>query len=358
MAAPEDGRPLQQSKKARRRLVLFSKAGASLLFLVILLHFINASDFLETVRRIDLRYLALSMVVSGFMIFISCLKWKLFLDLQQKPVPLRLLMRYYYIGYYFSNLLPSNVGGDVARAYYAGRHIKSHGHAAISVFMERGTGLLLLLLLAVLAPACLPGLFTHPGIIVPAFLAASLLVLLAVLLMMRRHGRDLGRWLHRILDGLIALPGGRGLRRSEGGMRAMVERFASSLAGLQEKFAALVRVLRNDQLALLQVTLITVLFYLLTFLNVYVSCLAFGEEPSLLAIAAVVPAAILVSMVPVSLGSLGLTEGAYVFYLGLIGINSAASLAMALLFRFKMLVNGLIGLVLSHRAVSPGAGEP
>jgi uncharacterized membrane protein YbhN (UPF0104 family) len=53
-----------------------------------------------------------------------------------------------------------------------------------------------------------------------------------------------------------------------------------------------------------------------------------------------------VGMIPVTLlGNLGFTESVFVTYFTLIGINPAATLAMALLLRFKYLLVGGIGFV-------------
>ena len=61
---------------------------------------------------------------------------------------------YYFIGMYFSLLLPTSVGGDVMRVWYLERQIGRKWAALASVFLERLNGLLVLI-----AVACVGVLF-------------------------------------------------------------------------------------------------------------------------------------------------------------------------------------------------------
>lgn len=70
-------------------------------------------------------------------------------------------VRYYFIGMYFNLMLPTSVGGDVIRAMYLDKRPGRRGPALLSVFVDRLSGLALLLLLAagaaVFSPTPLPG---------------------------------------------------------------------------------------------------------------------------------------------------------------------------------------------------------
>ena len=98
--------------------------------------------------------------------------------------------------------------------------------------------------------------------------------------------------------------------------------------------------------------MLTLLFYAMVIGNVSLAFRAFGAWPDPVAVGAVLPAAMLVAMLPVTLGSLGIAESAYVHYFGLVGLDGGLTLAMALLLRVKVLMLGLIGMVLQ------GGGGP
>ncbi|MDY0149710.1 MAG: hypothetical protein RBT03_06465, partial [Kiritimatiellia bacterium] len=79
--------------------------------------------------------------------------------------------------------------------------------------------------------------------------------------------------------------------------------------------------------------------------NVLLGYRAFGAWPMVGGIAAVLPIAMLVGMIPITLGNLGIAEGAYVVYFGLVGMGKELTLAMGLLLRLKIIMLGLVGMV-------------
>ena len=65
--------------------------------------------------------------------------------------PLRHLVGYYFIGMYFSLLLPTSVGGDVVRAWYLDGGTRRRLGAFATVFLDRLSGLIVLLAMACLS---------------------------------------------------------------------------------------------------------------------------------------------------------------------------------------------------------------
>jgi hypothetical protein len=92
--------------------------------------------------------------------------------------------------------------------------------------------------------------------------------------------------------------------------------------------------------------LLTALFYAMSWVNVWLAFAAFGIRASFVSIAAVIPTAMLIAMVPISLGSLGVAEGTYVFYAVLLGVGATDAALMGFLLRAKILMVGVIGLLL------------
>ena len=96
-------------------------------------------------------------------------------------------------------------------------------------------------------------------------------------------------------------------------------------------------------------------FYLLAVVNVFVSGMAFGVLVRFDVLIVVVPVVLVISMLPISLGGIGLQEWAYVFTFAAAGVGGSVGLLVALLMRLKSLVNGLIGAALYARESSPRA---
>lgn len=322
-------------KKRTKRLI---KALVSLGFFGFLFYFVNTHDLARTLKAMDGYYFSLSILLAMVMVTSSCLKWQLSVRLTGEKVPFSRLCGIYLIGYYFSNLLPSNIGGDVVRSYYLGRSVKSQSQAAASVFIERASGMLFLFLLTVLAPLLRPGGYTSPYLAFPALGAAGLLAVFAALVLIPRP-IDTLRTVSAFLLRCLHLPAG-------GWVERFNARLLDAIGGVYEKTANAVRTARHDRTArtaLLKMVLLTVWFYLLTWVNVYWAFRTFGAFPTFAQVAAVTPAIMVVSMIPVSLGSLGLAEGAYVLYFSMIGMESSDALAVGLFMRFKVLLVGVVG---------------
>jgi len=331
-------------------------------FLVVVFATVQRGDLLSRLTDVDMLYFTVSFALIPFMIALSCLKWKLLLDHQEQRLPFGLLMRIYMVGYFFTNLLPSTVGGDVVRSYYVGRHVRNHTQAAVSVFVERFSGVLLLLLLGIVAPLLKPSLYTHPAVFLPAGGAAVLLLLTVWIWRIESPLRTADRIatggfsiLRRINRALRLRP----LERLAGKTERAHRTFQQALEGFHEKLLVVVRTLGGNRETLFQVVGLTVSFYFMTWVNVYLAFETFHVQPAFVDICAIVPTIMLIFLLPISQGNIGLAEGAYVFYFHLLGYDSASALAMALFMRFKLLCSGAVGYLfyVTYQAFRPDLTE-
>lgn len=321
----------------------------SVVFFGVLLSFVKTNELLAVFARINWLYFSLAILLTPCMMLVSCAKWKLILDLKEKKIPFRQLLKIYLIGYFFSNILPSTVGGDVVRFYYAGRLIENQSFAAISVFVERFSGIVLLFFLVVAAPLLYPSLYRHPHIWMPA-VAGLLCGVITIWIWLVKNPFSLPNRLSGWLFGAIKQAGqgrGRGIIvRSAALFEKFYEKVIARLKKLHEEFQVAVAAIRHDSAFLRRLIGLTVLFYLLTWVNVYFSFKAFHVEVSFLAVCAIVPAVMLVAHIPVTLlGNLGYFESVFVLYFLLVGVGGAESLAMGLLLRAKMLAMGALGFI-------------
>jgi len=348
-----------------KRASLLVKAGFSVLFFLLIMGTVRRGELRRVLAAVDWKYVALSFGVAAVMIGSSCAKWQFVLRARGHRVGFLTLLRIYFIGYFFTSMLPSNIGGDVVRSYYAGKLIGSQSDAAAAVFVERFSGILFLLVLAVLSPALKPELYGHPLVIMPALGAAGLLGVVVWMWFRRDPLAGPEKFVQGLLRASESL-----LRSHPGAVARVFNRAAGWIAGrlfaslrsFQEKVGRLIRYLRDRPRGVLWLVALTVWFYFLTWINVYVSFRAFGVDPGFWNTAALVPVCMLMAMLPVTfLGNLGFTEGVYVTYFHLIGVSSASSLAMGLLLRFKLLCVGSIGCILylsyRGRAGTPPGGR-
>jgi uncharacterized protein (TIRG00374 family) len=323
-----------------KRWTFWAKVAASLVFIGFLCLQLDMAELAAQARNVDPAYLALSVLFSFLMVAASTWKWWTLMRLQGFAIPFLQMYRWYFIGYFYSNLLPSNVGGDVARAWLAGRHVQAPGAAVVAVFAERFTGMIFLLLLAVALPFTSPTLWRHPAVALGILVGAAGLAAIGLAwwggqaglnsAAFRRSVEMLRRWVRADRPG-----------RSQ----RLWEKIGDKAGRFRDRAGDLGEILRRQPAAFGAVAGLTALFYVLMIGNVVIAYRAFGVWPNAWALACVLPAAVMVAMIPVTLGNVGITEGAYVYYFGLVGLGPELTLAMSLLLRLKIILLGVIGMI-------------
>jgi uncharacterized protein (TIRG00374 family) len=333
--------------KIPRSISLLIKCLLSLTFFSVLVSFVQGNELAQIFSQLNWFYMVITFAVTLVMVIASCAKWKLIFDLKEQSPSFFQLFKIYLIGYFFSNILPSTVGGDVVRSYYAGKLIQNQSYAAVSVFVERFSGIFFLFIVVTIAPAFQPGLFTNPYLLVPAFFGLSFALLTVWIWLARNPFALPNRLATKIFELLVAT--GQKLNsplvlRLAGGLENFYLKNVGRLRKLRQELQIALDAIKNDRTFVVKLVALTALFYVLTWVNVYTAFKAFDVEVDFLKICAIVPAIMLVAHIPVTLlGNLGYFESVFVFYFLLVGVGGAESLAMGLLLRLKMLLMGLMG---------------
>jgi glycosyltransferase 2 family protein len=284
-----------------------------------LLWSIDLGATLDRLREVSPLPLVVAFVVSAIGVVVSAWKWKVLLGERQIRLPLSAAIRFYWIGMFFSNFLPTSVGGDAIRMTLARRHGSAHELAA-SILIERLTGL------AVLLGVLTVGLLVHrfatgdsgmPHPVGLAVAAASLCILVA-LLVPRPLGRLCRRWRKRVpMFGHAIL-------------------FAARLLHVTSAYTA-------NRRALQRAILLSLPFYATIVAAHAGVLLAVGARVELIDILIAAPLVSLVSVFPLFPNGVGLAEGAFVLLYASSGVSPAAALAAAVLRRLVDLGNSSIG---------------
>ena len=302
------------------RLFFLLKVVVSVGLLVFLVRRIGGgAHLLSLLRQTRPVYVVLAFGFYVTAVSLSSGKWAVLLRAQGIRVPLRVLIRYTFMGTFFNNFLPANVGGDVMRGYGLARHTDYTTDAAVSVIMDRLVGLLAFLTAAVVAGTLIVvGRRGPAGLDEQALANVRTLTLLAwggeaglgmgiALLLSRRAKRWTGAWLQRIplLAGVVPL-----LRRVAHAVNAYRHAYASILLGMTISWTVLLLTAVENWLL--------------------VQALAPGRVPFIYLVL-FNPLIAFALLIPLSVGGLGIGQSAYVFFFGLIGVSSALALAISLL---------------------------
>lgn len=336
-------------KKIPKTLKTIFKLVISLVFFSVLLSFVRGNELFAVFHNISWPWFAISFAITVAQLAASCAKWKIILDLKGKPLSYWELFKIYLIHYFFSNILPSTFGGDVVRSYYAGKLIENQAYAAVSIFVERFSGVFFLFLLAAFAPFLRPELLTNPYLFLPAcagLLGATIIAWLCLAKNPFALPNRLAEGFFTLLRRLSARNCFKFLAKPVGYTEGLFYKILTRLKKLKGEMQIATDAVKSNKQFVRRLIAWTLLFNLLMWLNIYATFRAFHIEVDFLAICALVPAIMLVAQVPVTvLGNLGYYESVFVFYFLLIGVDGAATLAMGLFLRLKSLSLGGMGFI-------------
>jgi hypothetical protein len=317
----------------KKQLFTLLKIAVSLGLIAYLFSRMNLLQLGRTLTAANYLYLLPAALLFWGAMSAAGLKWYILLRAQGISVPFRAVLSYTYVGFFFNNFLPANVGGDVMRGYGLARYTEQAAGAAISVVVDRIVGLL-------------------------AFVTAALASAAVAVVVMRRQ--DLQGIELAAAAGCLALAGGFGLLLSRRVRARLARLFAlRPLARLLPVYGQLSGALdayRNRYGALGLALCAAWLTLVLTNFTDYCIAQSLGGGMPLLYIFLFNPIIAFVLLVPISIGGLGVTQAAYPFFYGLVGVSPDLAFAVSLLKQLIVYLTSLPGGSLWWRGRA-GAGE-
>lgn len=276
-------------------------------------------DVSEVLPELTLRtglWLTVAAALTLGAIVLSALRWQRVLDVLGLHAGLRRLVSHYLAGQFVSNVLPTTIGGDVLRVSRLSKETGESPKTFASVVLERLTGWLVLPIISVVGFLVNPPL-QHLGRATQVALGLAFVTLLA-----------LGILLYAVADQRI---GGRFEARD--GWR----RFAAAVhLGLDR--------LRHQPAAAANVLLVGFAYQLVLVLAAVAAAQALGVRPAgLTALLAFFPAVAIAQVLPIGISGLGVREGAFVLFLGPLGVAAQDAIALGLLLYLLNLGVSLLG---------------
>lgn len=181
-----------QSERTRKLLIFLAKLTVSAVLIGFLLSRLSLAEIRQAMGSPRWGLLLASLAVYGLSAFGGALQWSWILKTAGISAPRREIQRLYFIGLFFNNFLPANIGGDAYKIVDLGRQEHRPHGVFCATLLDRLIGLGALTFLAVLA---LTGV-SVAGIPLPssALLLIPVLVLLVLVLaflLSRRIGSQL-----------------------------------------------------------------------------------------------------------------------------------------------------------------------
>jgi len=294
----------------------------------------------QTFQKMDGTCLALSVVVFVLGQVLLATRWWLLLRVQGIPMKVGMAVKLHLLGLFYNNVMPSAVGGDLLRAWYASKHTDKRLIAALSVFVDRAVALVSMLLMVLVVYLCLVhGQMGQPAPhVTPMGNAQPIRPLLVLGIVGGVLLAALAGYCHPGIRRRVAQWG----RVAWGHLAAAGRTFRDSMLLYWKK-----------PLVLLAAAGLTILLQSLIIMAFWVLGRSLGIRASVRYYFIIFPATWLLSALPVSIAGLGLLEGGIrELFTRLAAVPAEQALALALCQRFVWVVaslpGGLIHLLGAH----------
>lgn len=258
---------------------------------------------------------AISMMVLALLI--GSLRWWVLLRHTAELIRYTQVLPSYYLGVFFNNILPTTMGGDIVRTLHLSFRGMSTKALVGSAIIDRTVGLFTILVIGLVSIGLSSELVLERG---------DRLMLAGV----ATTGMA-GIWLlfsTRFLNLIQHL--------ATAYQHARVRKFLLETAQLCHSYISA----RGKLLAAVGLTVLMQSAVIVTY---YILGKTVGITLSLLTYAGIIPLVFLAGAVPISLGGIGVREGALVGLLVTIGIDTQMAIALSLLYLFVLLASSLPG---------------
>ena len=264
--------------------------------------------------------------------FFTTTRWRSLLVAQNIRFPIRFLFGSCMVGSFAKQFLPSTIGGDAVRMFDTWRAGAPKSVAVAALTVDRLMGLMALVLFALIA-----AFFTHeltdrsPALLV--WLTAGAV------------GLSLTMW-------LLFYPSQALLRLIKG----MIGKLPQKLQGVFTKILGTVTMYRGHTAQLTRGFLVSVLLQVNVVTFYFFISQALGMSIDYSKFYLIVPVAIFVMLIPISINGIGLREGVFIFLLGAFGIDTEMALAFSWLeYGLSLVYGGFGGIVYMLRRSFPAA---
>jgi uncharacterized protein (TIRG00374 family) len=298
----------------------------ALLLIAGLFYFTSFEEVFKALLNLTPASVLLLLLVSLILIWISVIKWGMLLRELGGNFTSFYLGKLYLLGYFVNSFLPSQVGGDLLRSVSIGKTL-GHDRAFAATILERYTGIVAMSVLAFITMWCV-------------------------------HVPPLIRWL--VFGFVLGVAAATIVALSRKALVILVKiglpaKYLKLLLKIQRAF----RIIYSKPWIIVKALLLSFLYHTFTVVNTAICAAAVGwHNVSLLDLFTVLPLILLVGALPLTPSSLGIQEGAFYFFLQMIGATRGQALGIAVILRAKgYFLASLGGIVFFSRTKSKDAAQ-
>jgi glycosyltransferase 2 family protein len=273
----------------------------SVLLLGAVLVYVDVDQVAEALRTGDWGWFVGALVLMAVATVVGAVRWRLLLHYADIDVAHRQAIRVFAASLLLNLVLPTAIGGDAARAWLIGRESGRLVRAAAATLADKATAVLCLFVLAWIALAVDPDSVPRSVVAVLFWVTTSLAGALVVAV-------------------LVAA-----------GVRPVVRRLPERLAAMIRETWATLRIWGGSARLIAGLIALGVLYQMLAVAALVLVARTVTGELSFALAAASGAIVVVATLVPISVGGLGVREGGFVLLLGEAGIDGADATVVSLL---------------------------
>lgn len=307
-------------KALKQFLTIFLRIGISIILLIFLFRQVDKKSLWEIIKNVDKGFLLLAFVIFFSNYALALLRWEMLLKAANIHLPLKRITMSFAGGVFFSLFLPSTIGGDFMRSIDLAIHTKKTKEVVATVLLDRLSGYVGLVLVALLA-VCLGWRFVQDRVIIIS-VGIITFILLAILLVL------FNRFFYSKINQLLHSP-------SSGKLR-------ESIKNLHQEM----HIFKHHKKIILNNLILSLLIQAVAPLTFYIIALSLGIKIKMIYFFVFLPIIGAITLLPISIGGLGLRDATTILFFAKAGLSKDLSFAMSLLnFSFILLCGAIGGLI-------------
>jgi len=310
------------------------RLAASVVLLILLFKFqkVDVGRLIENIRLADRGFLIAAFLVNLAAYSLCLWRWRMLLKALDIHLPLKRIIISFSGGIFFSSLLPSTIGGDVVRTVDLAAHTKRAKEVLTTVFLDRLSGCVGMAIVAI-AALIFGWRFIHDRSVLFTVAAITAIMFFVLFVLFNNFlFSKINKFLHSPNAG----------------------RFRKALKGLHEE----IYYFKRNKKIMFKNLFLSVFIQLGGPLSFYVTALSLGQKINPIYFLIFLPIIGAITLLPISIGGLGLRENITVFFFTKIGMSAELAAAMSFINSIIILILAAIGgviyvLTLHHRRIQP-----
>ncbi len=287
----------------------FIKVIISLSLIFYLLNRIGFEKFEEIFTDVDILWLITALIFVTTSNLLGVLQWRLLLKSSGINISYPKAFTYYYNGLFFNNFLISNMGGDIFRIYDISKHSGKNSTAISTVFLDRFMGLLAMSVLALTFGIVSVKIINSSYILFPVSVFFAFITFVVLFFYFKKFAKIFQTVSEKILPKII-------------------------FQKLREVYNG-INYFKNHRKLIFFLLFVSLLIQSLRISTHYAAALALNADGqaniSIWYFFIFVPIIFIISLMPISIGGLGVRESMGVLFFGYVGISSGFAFSIEFL---------------------------